>query len=270
MPKLKIEDNIEIYYKVSGKGPETILLIQGLGHKSSGWQLQIPFFKKKKMRVICYDNIGVGKSSRPDFPYTMELYVKIIKKLLEHLDIQVKIHLCGISMGGMIAQHFVLEYPELVKTLILLATSAKCNVKPLIDIIKSLESKSEEEKMNELLPALFSNSFVRRIKKDAVLYEMLKQDFQTDPTRAQDYVNQSYAIEHHDTREMLNKIKIPTLIIVGSKDILLPFNPHSKLLSEKIPNSKLEIIKGVGHANTIEAADKVNNLIWDFIKDYFE
>ena len=124
--------------------------------------------------------------------------------------------------------------------------------------------------MNELLPALFSNSFVRRIKKDAVLYEMLKQDFQTDPTRAQDYVNQSYAIEHHDTREMLNKIKIPTLIIVGSKDILLPFNPHSKLLSEKIPNSKLEIIKGVGHANTIEAADKVNNLIWDFIKDYFE
>ncbi|MHA1268292.1 MAG: alpha/beta fold hydrolase [Candidatus Helarchaeota archaeon] len=266
MARLKINDDIEIYYKVTGTGPETIVLIQGLGHKSSGWQLQVPFFKKKKIRVIYYDNIGVGKSSRPNYPYSMELYVKIIKDLLDHLGIEIPVHLCGISMGGMIAQQFVLKYPDLVKSIILLATSPKCEVGPLINILKTMENMTDEEKFEQLLPALFSSSFIKMVKSDPNLYEMLKLDFLQDPTRLIDYINQSKAIEKHNTIEVLNKIQVPTLIIVGTKDILLPMKQHSKILHEKIPNSRLEIIEGVGHAISVEAADKINKLIWEFIE----
>ncbi|MBD3229693.1 MAG: alpha/beta fold hydrolase [Candidatus Lokiarchaeota archaeon] len=264
IPKFEIDD-LKINYKVSGKG-DLLVLIQGLGHKLTGWQLQVPFFRKRKMKVISYDNIGVGKSSRPDRPYSMKLFVKILKGLLKHLGVESKLHLVGISMGGMIAQHYALTYPDEVKTLSLLATTAKVDVKPLIDNIKMMKDFDEEKRMNSLLPVLFSRSFVKKIKQDPLLYEMLKDDFLTDPTRIIDYINQSKAIEKHDTVDQLSEIKVPTLLIVGTKDILLPKN-HSKLLHEKIPNSRLEIIEGAGHALSIEVADKVNNLIWDFIKN---
>ncbi len=269
IPKIKIND-LEIFYRLTGKGNETIVLVQGLGQKSSGWQLQVPYFRSKKMRVLVYDNIGVGKSSRPDYPYSMELYVDILKNLLDQLNITKKVHLCGISMGGMIAQHFALTYPDRLKTLILIATAAKCEVKPLIDMIESMADKSPEERMEGLLPALFSSSFIRTIKKDKNLYEMLKADFLTDETRVQDYVNQSKAIEKHNTIDQLGNINTPTLIIVGTRDMLLPLKPYSQLLHEKIPNSKLEIIKGAGHGCTIEAANQVNEIIYDFIKNYFD
>jgi len=239
IPKIKIND-LEIFYRLTGKGNETIVLVQGLGQKSSGWQLQVPYFRSKKMRVLVYDNIGVGKSSRPDYPYSMELYVDILKNLLDQLNITKKVHLCGISMGG------------------------------IIDMIESMADKSPEERMEGLLPALFSSSFIRTIKKDKNLYEMLKADFLTDETRVQDYVNQSKAIEKHNTIDQLGNINTPTLIIVGTRDMLLPLKPYSQLLHEKIPNSKLEIIKGAGHGCTIEAANQVNEIIYDFIKNYFD
>jgi pimeloyl-ACP methyl ester carboxylesterase len=114
-------DNININYILEGKG-EPLILVHGFGTKLEGWHFQIEFFKKE-MKVIALDNRGVGKSSRPNYPYTMDMFVEDINKLLKHLKIDEPIHLCGISMGGMIVQHFALRYPEKLKTLILCATS---------------------------------------------------------------------------------------------------------------------------------------------------
>ena len=112
IPKFNSDEDVEINYQVTGEG-EPLVLINGLGSKMNKWQVE--FFKQKKIKVICFDNRGVGKSSRPNYLYTMEMYVNDTKNLLDHLGINQKIHLCGISMGGMIAQQFVLKYPELVK-----------------------------------------------------------------------------------------------------------------------------------------------------------
>ena len=96
IPFFKYND-VELFYTKEGKG-EPLVLISGLGSKMS-WAFQIPFFKEKMM-VISPHNRGVGKSSRPNYPYTMDMFVDDIKNLLEHLNIKEKIHLCGISMGG--------------------------------------------------------------------------------------------------------------------------------------------------------------------------
>lgn len=71
----------------------------------------------------------------------MDMIVDDIKHLLEHLEIKEKIHLCGISMGGMIVQAFVLKYPDLVKTLILCSTAPKYNAKPLIESLKLMKGR---------------------------------------------------------------------------------------------------------------------------------
>jgi pimeloyl-ACP methyl ester carboxylesterase len=226
------------------------------------------------MQIIALDNRGVGKSSRPNYPYTMEMFVEDIHNLLNHLDINVKIHLCGISMGGMIAQHFALKYPDKLKSLILCATSAKLEegFYKLVDGLKEMESLNPEEKVMEIFPFVFSRKFQRKLKEDKELFDKIKKDIffiapTRDPTNLQDYENQASAIKHHDTRKVVDQIKVPTLILGASKDRLVPIH-HQKFLHENLPNSTFEIIKGCGHAFTIEFPDYVNELIWSFVKQY--
>ncbi|MFX0020775.1 MAG: alpha/beta fold hydrolase [Candidatus Hermodarchaeota archaeon] len=268
MPIFKHND-LEINYIVKGKG-EPLVLIHGFGTRYQGWNFQIPYFEKK-MKVITFDNRGVGKSSRPNYPYTMEMFVEDIKALLDYLNIQDKIHLCGISLGGMIVQNFVIKYPEKVKTLILCATSAHYDPGPLFKSFKLIKKLSLEEQVEALLPFTYSRVYVRKLKMDQKLFDSIKEDtlFITpmrDPTHFQDYMNQANGMATHDTREFLDKINHPTLILGANKDRIIPL-PHQKLLHEKIVNSKLEIFSGCGHAFIMEKPEEVNKLIWNFLKE---
>ena len=219
------------------------------------------------MKVIALDNRGVGKSSRPNYPYTMEMFVNDIKNLLADLNIQEAIHLCGISMGGMIAQNFVLKYPYKVKTLILCATAAKIDPTPLIEQHIHMKEYDSKQIFMALIPLLYSRSFRKKLKEDKNLFELLRTNFMEDPTRFQDYMNQSAAILAHDTCASLHKIKQPTLILMGTKDRLVP-QMSLKFMHEKISNSKLVLLNNLGHNFVIEQPDKLNNLIWSFIEEF--
>jgi len=260
-------NDVELFYIKEGKG-EPLVLISGLGSKMS-WDFQIPFFKEKMM-VISLHNRGVGKSSRPNYPYTMDMFVDDIKNLLEHLNIKQKIHLCGISMGGMIAQCYALKYPNSVKSLMLCATAAIYSPNSLIEAQELMENFSPEQKFKVRVSALFSRPFKKILRQDKALYKRLEKEFMEDPTTLQDYVNQGAAISGYDTTNDLDKIKQPTLIILGDDDRIIPTLEHSKLLHEKIPNSKLEIIKNTGHGFNTEKAEEVNNLLWNFIKEHLK
>jgi len=233
------------------------------------WIFQIPFFKERMM-VITLHNRGVGKSSRPNYPYTMDMYLQDIKKLLEHLKVREKIHLCGLSMGGMIAQNYVLKYPNTVRTLILCATSSfhpESAVNAIIESQQLMDKFDLEQKLKVRIAALYSRSFHKRLKIDKELYQKIRQNFMERPTRLQDWINQSAAIINHDIRDSLHKIQQPTLIMVGNEDKILTGLEHSELLHEKIPNSRFEIIQNVGHRFIDEEPEKVNQIIWDFIRE---
>ncbi len=264
-------NDVNINYIVEGNG-EVLVLIPGIGEKLTGWFLQIPFFKDK-MKMIAIDNRGVGKSSRPNYPYTMDMFILDLKNLLDYLDIQEKIHLCGHSLGGMIALQFTLKYPYKVKTLILMATAAHIDPSFLFNQIKSNNSDYNEERVYKaflkMLPALYSRSFRKKLKKNIVLFKQLKDYWMENPTRGQDFINQGNAVLEHDIRDSLNKIKQPTLIIASKKDRLQSVS-NSKLISDKIPNAELEILDNLGHLFNIEDPDKINNIMWNFIKNHIE
>ena len=264
IPIFKQKD-VELFYIKEGKG-EPVVLISGLGSKMS-WDFQIPFFKEKMM-VISLHNRGVGKSSRPNYPYTMDMFVDDIKNLLEHLNITKKIHLCGISMGGMIVQNYALKHPISVKSLILCATTSIHSPKSLIESQELMQNFSPEQKFKTRVAALYSRPFKKILRQDKALYKKLEKNFMEDPTTLQDYINQGAAIAGHDTMNDLDKIKQPTLILVGDDDRIIPTLEHSRLLHKKIPNSKLEIITNTGHGFNIEKAEEVNNLLWNFIKEH--
>lgn len=243
-------------------------MFQGLGQSIGSWTFQIPFFKRR-MTIIALDNRGIGESSRPNYPYTMDMFLDETIALLEHLQVEDQLHVIGISMGGMIAQQFALKYPKKVKTLVLLATAAYMNPKPLIEKYRYFqEDLSLDEAFKERIQLMFSQDFITKIQQDEKLFETLKKKLLLEnPPRMQDYINRGAAVAEHDTRDSLHKITQPTLILTGSEDKLISLK-ESKFLHEKIPNSKLEIIEGYGHGSLlIEDFERINNVIWDFIQE---
>jgi 3-oxoadipate enol-lactonase len=104
--------SISINYTISG--PPTgqwLVLINGLADDLQTWSANIPAFTAAGYQVLSYDNRGIGQSSRPPGPYTAEIMAADLHSLLLHLDIK-QFHLLGVSMGGMIAQTYALEYPN--------------------------------------------------------------------------------------------------------------------------------------------------------------
>ena len=256
-----------------GKG-EPLVLVQGWATTLEGWNFQTAFFRRK-MSVIALDNRGIGGSSKPNYPYSMDMFVDETKALLDYLGVQERIHLCGISMGGMIALNFVLKFPNMVKTLILLSTTAYQReefAQPIRDKYRAIMQDLDlEEGFKRKLDLLFSKSFIRRVNEDEVLRNTL---FDTLMIKSasnatwQDLENRDAALMAHDTRETLQKITQPTLILHGTDDKFIPLE-DAYFLDEKIPNSKLIILEGFGHGSIlIEDAEKVNNLIWNFIQEH--
>jgi pimeloyl-ACP methyl ester carboxylesterase len=243
--------DIKINYFKRGKG-EILLMIPGFGQAYESWGLQISYFRRKMM-VLSLDNRGAGKSSKSDYPYTMDMFTNDIHALLNHLNIETQIHLVGHSMGGMIAQSFVLKYPEIVKTLTILAAPTYID-DSFNQVTEQLEASMQDpdlearfKKMSELS---YSESFIKRITQNKSLYENILHQFIEQNTKftLKDYINQQAAMSGFDTAPI----------------------EHSKILNEKIPNSRLELFEGLGHAFTIEDPLKVNTLIWNFIQQHLE
>ncbi|NVM18643.1 MAG: alpha/beta fold hydrolase [Candidatus Lokiarchaeota archaeon] len=259
---------------MEGSG-EPLVFVSGTFTKLQMWNYQIEFFRDK-MTVLAFDNRGAGKSSRPDFPYTMEMLVEDLKQLLDYLGIKEGIHLCGSSMGAMISQKFALKYPKMVKTLILCAPTSYYPSKTsdqnklTYDLLEKLESA--EEKAKYWFPLMYSRNFKKRLESDSEFFEEICNDMSfcyhlIDPPIYKDYVNQNEALRNFDMRESIKNISQPTLILAGSKDkMAMPGMIQS--MHEEIPNSQLEIIPGVGHAFNIESPEETNRIIWNFIQEH--
>lgn len=271
IPVFKHKD-IEINYFKKGKG-EILLMIPGFTSSYEAWTLQISYFQRKMM-VIALDNRGAGKSSKPDYPYTMDMFTDDIYALLNHLNIETQIHLVGHSMGGMIAQAFVLKYPEIVKTLTILAAPTYIDdfFNQLFDKLETIMQDSDlEARFKKLSELNYSESFIKRITQNKDLYDILLNQYieQSTTFTLKDFNNQGAALLDFDTRELLHKISQPTLIMHGTDDKMASIE-HSKILNEKIPNSRLELFEGLGHGFIIEDPVKANNLIWNFIQQHLD
>ncbi|TET86915.1 MAG: alpha/beta fold hydrolase, partial [Desulfobacteraceae bacterium] len=115
MPKIKVQD-IDLYYEIHGEG-YPMVLIRGLGSNADHWYTQTPVFSSR-YRVVSFDNRGIGRSDKPNEPYTISMMADDTVGLMDALGI-LRAHILSLSMGGMIAQEIALKYPEKVESLVL-------------------------------------------------------------------------------------------------------------------------------------------------------
>ena len=156
-------NDVDINYIDVGSG-EPLVFVCGSFAKFQSWNYQIDYFKEK-MRVITFDNRGTGRSSRPDYPYSMEMLVEDLKNLLDHLGINEGVHLCGLSMGAMISQMFALKYPQILKTLILCIPTAYYSLKAFEQnnlVFDALKELNLNERVQYWFPLLYSRAFKKR------------------------------------------------------------------------------------------------------------
>lgn len=236
---------IEINYVLEGEG-RTVVLTHGLGEDLGTWE-EAARTLRDRYRVLRWDVRGFGASDAPyDLvtPVTPVTWAADLNGLLEVLEIPSAV-IVGDSMGGVIAQRFVLDYAKRTEALILLCTSSE--VGPTLKAYWEQHAQTIEEEGMAASGGLaggrgYSDGFRREHGAEIAAWdaEMLSIDPQA-------YAAAGRAVSDYRYTEELAAIRCPTLILQGLDDIVTPPG-GSVIMSRKIPGAQLEMIENCGHA----------------------
>jgi pimeloyl-ACP methyl ester carboxylesterase len=266
----KLIDDIKIYYEIHGPSNGfPLVLFAGWGQSMWMWFKQLPALNQK-YRVIVIDNRGAGKTSKPDKPYSIELFSSDAKRLLDTLGIN-KTHVLGHSMGGYIALQFAISYPNMVNGLVVSSTrfggGPKSNAVMATDDITAkmltipTETISQEQADAIKRSTVFSKPF---IKENQALLKQMDTWRNENPQPLYALIRQTEAAMAFDVEIDLNRISCPTLILHGEKDLAVPV-VNAEMMHEKIANSKLIIFQNSPHRIEIERYKDFNRSILEFL-----
>jgi 3-oxoadipate enol-lactonase len=265
MPYTRGSDGIRVFYQVSGRADgEPLLLVQGLGQDHNGWLLQrFPF--GARYRCIAPDNRGVGRSDKPAGPYDLEQMSEDLVRVLDDAGVE-RAHVAGVSMGGILAQILAVRHPERVRSLVLACTA--CHHHPWR---RELLEEWAEHATNEGMRS-FSRKNLRWVVGVRSMHRFWPAMQLLGPIAfdlpAEAFVSQIQAILDADDslRSELHHIAVPTLVIVGSQDILTP-QGDSEEIASLIPGSRLAVVRGGAHGFMVEHAGDFNRAILDFLAE---
>ena len=270
MPKSKIND-IEMYYEVHGPTclpaaqADPLLLIMGLGANATAWEMQLPAFERE-YRVIAFDNRGSGRTDKPKSPYTMPQMADDAAALLDHLGVA-SAHVFGMSMGGMIAQELALRHPQRVRALVLGGTmaggpNAVMAGPQLIQQWVSTSLLPLEQAIENGLRFLYSEQFIERNRERLVARALELAHLQPPLYAIQ---RQVMAVVGFNTYQRLADINVPTLVISGTDDKVVP-PENSRILAERIPGAESVELEGAGHGFLVEKAAETNSAVLSFLR----
>lgn len=257
-------NGIKIHFNDVGASSQDppIVLIHGFPFSSDMWKHQIEFLKNR-CRVISYDVRGHGNTDVGDGQYTIELFVDDLVALLDHLKIA-KVVLCGLSMGGYIALRAIERNPERISSLILCDTGPQSDSNEVklrrAANIKAIKSNGVEVFAEGFLKGVFRpESFASRSTEVAAVQQMIVANSEIG------ICGTLLALAcRTDTTDSLDKIKVPTLILVGEEDKVCP-PKLSELMNSKIPISQIHIIPKAAHMSNLENAQEFNRHLSSFL-----
>jgi len=237
--------NVELNYDSTGDGT-AIVLTHGLGDDLEYWQAVVETLARYH-RVVRWDVRGFGGSDKPPGPYSTAMFAADLGGLLDALRLE-RVHLVGISMGGVIAQQFALDRPERLRSLVLVSTSsevgsqATANWQRLADKIErdGFDPRSADASRS------FSPTFVARHPER--VRAMAARTAANDPAA---YAAAARAVSDYRWTAELARVTIPTLILQGLDDQLTPPGGSVKM-SRVLPHSRLLLIPETGHNLPLE------------------
>jgi pimeloyl-ACP methyl ester carboxylesterase len=261
MPHVEI-DGRRLHYVRQGQG-EPLLLIQGMSANHLHWGDDFLGLLRDDFDLIAYDHRGIGHSDRVGEPFTIAELARDAAGVLDALDLQ-SAHVMGISMGGMVAQELALVQPERVRTLTLGCTYAGGEGSRSTDvaIVQRLGELFMTGRTQEALRYGFEVNVSPAFAQDPAHYERVTRIAAELPASLDILLLQVQAIAAHDTSERLAGISMPTLVVHGSEDQMLPAD-NGRMIAERIPGARLEVLEDVGHAFWWERPEQVAQMLRD-------
>ena len=251
-----------IYWDEQGQGAP-VLLIMGLSYPSDMWHRARPALATH-YQTIALDNRGIGRSDVPHGPYPIALMASDAAAVLDAAGVE-SAHVFGVSMGGMIAQEFALQYPKRVRSLILGCTAAggptAVRAEPeATEMLRARGNMSPEEAIEAAVPFIYDSATPReRIDEDLVIRRPWL-------PRPEGYTAQLQGIIAWEAYSRLSAIAAPTLVIHGETDRLVPPD-NGKLIAERIPGAKLVMIPHASHLFTTDQTETSLRVILEFLNE---
>jgi 4,5:9,10-diseco-3-hydroxy-5,9,17-trioxoandrosta-1(10),2-diene-4-oate hydrolase len=255
-----------------GGGGTPVILLHGLGGYIENWDLNMAALAQER-QVYAVDLVGFGLSDKPQVEYTIPYLTTFVHKFMQALDIE-RATLVGESMGGIISLWFAQQYPEQVEKLVLEGSGGlgkevsiflRIMTLPVLGEYLARPSRKGSEDLQKLV---FYN-------QGLIMDEWIEEDYQmsNQPGAQRCFLSALRSIgniwgvkREVDTPilEGLEKIEVPTLIIWGEQDQIIPV-AHAHAAAEGLPNARLHIFDGCGHVPNIERAEEFNQLVTAFL-----
>tara|TARA_B100000686_G_scaffold350764_1_gene447633 strand:+ start:647 stop:1435 length:789 start_codon:yes stop_codon:yes gene_type:complete len=259
---MKIEANgILMGYDLTGNpnGP-VITLSHSLATTRQMWWHQLDALEDN-YRILRYDTRGHGETEVPDAPYDIPLLANDVAALLRALEIE-QTHFVGLSMGGMIGQHFAATHPQLVNSITLCATA--CQMPPEAapawnERIEIANTQGMDGLVNSTVERWFTKKYIRSNEQSlARVREMIRQS----PPHG--FVCCGEAIKVLAQLNILKEIRCPTLLLVGEEDPSTP-PAASQLIKENVAGAQMKIVKQASHLLNIEQPETFNKELVKFL-----
>jgi pimeloyl-ACP methyl ester carboxylesterase len=263
MPTASVR-GFELYYEEHGRG-EPLVLVPGFGTGLWIWYRQVPAFAER-FRTIIFDPRGVARSPAADAPFTMRDLAEDLAALLEGLKVE-RAHVLGASFGGFVAQEFALAHPDRTRSLVLCCTSygGAGHVPPAPETLAAIASTkglNTQQRVRENWALAFSPRFAAAHPAEVERVIRLRAENNV-PERL--YLRQLQAAVAFDAAARVGRVKVPTLVITGDADRIVP-RENSVNLAAAIPGARLRIVEGGSHAFFIERADEFNRAVVEFVE----
>lgn len=269
MPLFRTQSGVDLYYEIhkplsDNPNAETIIFSHGLLWSGRMFANQVEAFRQN-YRVVTYDHRGQGQSSVPDTGYDMDTVYEDAVALIEGMRLS-PCHFAGLSMGGFVGMRLAARRPDLLRSLILMETTADPEPE---------ENQGKYRLLNTIVRWLGTGPVVKPVMKI-----MFSQSFLNNPDRAAERkiweaelkknrrsitkaVN--VVITREGVRDELDRITVPTLIMVGEEDVAT-VPEKARRIHEKIVGSTLVYIPKAGHSSSVEEPEAVSAAIATFLQ----
>lgn len=260
----------KVRYQLEGPADGAmVVLVHGLAGHMHIWDKNFDFLVEQGYRVLRMDLYGRGFSARVQHPYNTELFVTQLAELLQHLAIDTKLHLTGLSMGGAIITRFVTAYPKRVASMLWVDSyGIPTPNEPLMRLTRP-------RVLGELVMGLLGGPVLRLAPKRGV-HEPAKHrdinDWFAAPLSIKGSKRALLSTSRHFLRdnhvphfERVNAMDIPKLMVWGRHDRVLSF-AYGQQLHGLVPTARWEVFEQSGHLPHMEEPEKFNAMMESFLR----
>jgi 3-oxoadipate enol-lactonase len=264
MPKITI-NGCQLHYEDTGSGTETIVFAHGLLWSGRMFDAQVAALSDR-YRCVTFDFRGQGQSEVTASGYDMDSLTLDAAALIEKLALA-PCHFLGLSMGGFVGMRLAARRPELVRSLVLMETSAEPEPPENIPRYRTLSWVARWLSMRlvagKVMPIMFGQKFLKDPSRST------EREKWEQHLMANNKIGTARATEGVITRLPVEKeilaIRVRTLVICGDQDVATPL-PKAERIRALIPDSRLVIIPGAGHSSSIEEPEAVNVALREFLE----